>query len=107
MKAYIQKVLDEYKGKIVKRSSPANTDLIAIDESSTTLPQQEKKQFYWTVAKLLYLAKQASLDILLVISFLGTRVQKPLDQDKGKLERVLGYLTNSRGITLQLLGGNL
>ena len=100
MEAFIQEVLDEYKEKIANRSSPAKTDLFAINESSPPLQIQGKKRFHQMVAKLLYLAKQARPDILLAISFLCTRVQKPSKQDESKLERVLGYLTNSRGLAL-------
>uniref|UniRef100_UPI0026F06B80 Ty1/Copia family ribonuclease HI n=1 Tax=Phenylobacterium aquaticum TaxID=1763816 RepID=UPI0026F06B80 len=53
------------------------------------------KEFHTTVAKLLYLAKRARVDILLPIAFLSTRVKSPTSQDADKLMRVLKYLNGT------------
>jgi hypothetical protein len=52
------------------------------------------------VAKLLYLAKRARMDILLTVAFLCTRVKCPTVEDRSKLDRLLKYL---RGTVDQVL----
>jgi len=53
------------------------------------------KSFHYTVAKLLFVAKRGRPDIILVVSFLTTRVKNPDLDDWKKLLRVLGYLKGS------------
>jgi hypothetical protein len=48
--------------------------------------------FHSRVAKLLFLAKRARLDILTVVSFLCTQTQGTTKKDDRKLSRLLGYL---------------
>jgi hypothetical protein len=58
--------------------------------------------FHSTIAKLFFLAKQRRPDMLLVVSFLTTRVKK-LDSDHWKkLIRVLGYLKGTLDFKLTI-----
>ncbi len=54
------------------------------------------------VAKLLYLSKRAHPDILMIVSFLCTRVTRATKEDAAKLSRVLGYLQKTKGEKLRL-----
>jgi len=54
------------------------------------------------VAKLLYLAKRARLDILTIVTYLCTWVQHATIEDERKLARVLGYLKGTVGRALLL-----
>ncbi len=63
---------------------------------SPLLNADAQKQFHTIVAKLLYLAKHAHPDILMVTSFLCTRVKSPTKSDQKKLLRVLGYLETTK-----------
>jgi hypothetical protein len=51
--------------------------------------------FHKKTAQLLYLAKRARPDVLMVVSFLCTRVQSATVEDQRKLMRVLGYITST------------
>jgi hypothetical protein len=77
---------------VQRQASPGNHSSFIVDEESQLLKECERKYFHSTTAKLLYLAKRASPDILTLVIFLCTRVQCASKQDKEKLERVLGYL---------------
>jgi hypothetical protein len=54
------------------------------------------------MAKLLYLAKRARPDILMVISFLCTRVKAPTEEDLTKLLHTLGYLQATQQVAFIL-----
>jgi len=77
-----------------------------IVKSLKALSEDERKWFHSKTAKLLYLAKRARPDILTAVIFLCTRVQEATEEDKDKLQPVLGYLkhTQHRTLTLQAHG---
>jgi hypothetical protein len=83
-------------------ASPAADHLFTINDSATLLDDQQRERFHSLVAKAAYLGKRTRPDILLPISFLATRVQKPDADDWKKLERVFRYLngTPELGIVL-------
>jgi hypothetical protein len=54
------------------------------------------------VAKVLYLSRQASMDISVTVSLLCTRVKGPTVRDLEKLLHLLGYLKRTKGQTLVL-----
>ena len=66
------------------------------------LSQKEAQVFHTIVAKLLFLCKQARLDILTGVAFLTTRVRKPNEDDGKKLSRILKYLSGTRDLVLTL-----
>ncbi len=105
MDFYLEQVLTGFE-LIKKRSNPGGKDTFAIDASSVVLPENERKTFHSVVAKLLYLAKRVRPDILVVISFLCTRVTRATQQDMQKLSRLLGYLSNTRKQKLTINANN-
>jgi hypothetical protein len=58
--------------------------------------ETERVHFHSMVAKLLYLAKKARPDFLLVVSYLATRVSRCTKDDLVKLTRLLRYLRETR-----------
>ena len=91
MVAYLRGVLEELqvKGSV---TSPATANLFVVNPASPSLSTAEAKKYHTTVAKLLYLAKRARVDVLLAVSYLCTRVKSPTRDDQVKLCRVLKYL---------------
>ena len=85
-----------------RTKSPAADNIFDIDEDSPILPEQERKGFHASVARLLYIAKRVRPECLMAVSFLTTRVTKATMEDKTKLDRVINYLRSNpeRGITL-------
>jgi hypothetical protein len=61
-----------------------------------------KHQFHSTVAKFLYRGKRMRVDILMVVIFLTTRVQRPTLQDMHKLQRLFKYIHQTRDLTMTL-----
>jgi len=69
--------------------------LFDVDSESPLLEGEEFDTFRSVVAKLLYVATRARLDMLLPVAFLCTRVTKSTKQDQTKLKRVLEYVKGS------------
>ena len=103
MPGYIDEVLtfaNEIRGEA---KTPAADNLFEIDDKVTALSDEKREFFHSLTAKLLYLAKRARPDLLLAVSFLARRVQRPTTQDLKKLQRVIRYLraNNKEGMILQ------
>jgi hypothetical protein len=94
MVAYLRGVLEELqvKGSV---TTPATAGLFVMNHASPPLTAAEAKKYHTSVAKLLYLAKRARVDILLAVSYLCTRVKAPTRDDQAKLARVLKYLNGT------------
>jgi hypothetical protein len=86
----------------VRANTPATTHLFDVDDTSPPLNVSDHKRFHSAVALALYLAKRGRPDILLAVSFLSTRVQKPTLEDFSKLKRLGGYLSSTKGLKLSL-----
>jgi len=93
MPKIIDDILDGVTGNA---DTPASDNLFDIDLSSELLDENRSIIFHSKVASLLYLGKRIRPDLLLSISFLSTRVNRPLEQDWHKLQRVLKYLNRTR-----------
>ena len=106
MTNYVEELIKECKVEGIA-SSPANNNLFQTEETSTPLNNEDKEYFHSTVAQLLYLAKRVRPDILLAVSYLTTRVQKPTVRDMEKLNRVLKYLNGTKELVLYLSGNNI
>jgi hypothetical protein len=78
---------------IGKSSSPADSNLFEVDESSPPLSTQRSEALHSIVAKVLYLGTRVRPDLLPVISFLSSRVSKSTDADWTKLRRMMSYLS--------------
>ena len=92
MKDYLLECLASYGEDVKSYKTPAKKELFEINWDSNELNEEKSELFHHIVAKLLFVAKQARLDIDLAISFLCTRVSCSTDEDWEKLGRVLGYI---------------
>jgi hypothetical protein len=52
------------------------------------------------VMRLFYLAKRVRPDILLATTFLSTRISKPSNQDRQKLDRIIAYINGTKELCL-------
>jgi len=96
MKDYLQESIDESGLNVMhEAATPAKGSLFDVDSESPLLEGEEFDTFQSVVAKLLYVATRARLDMLLPVAFLCTRVTKSTKQDQTKLKRVLEYVKGS------------
>jgi hypothetical protein len=102
MTYYVDTIIDE-AGSVAKRGTPGTRSTFSVDESSEKLSEKERELFHSMTAKILYLAKRARPDVLMIVSYLCTRVTKATQEDKLKLQRLIGYLkqTNTRTLVLR------
>jgi Reverse transcriptase (RNA-dependent DNA polymerase) len=108
MKQYLQEALDECGMEITREAAtPARKNLFDVDAASKTLGQAESERFHHTVAKLLYVAIRARMDLLLTNGFLCTRVSKSTEQDLRKLRRLLEYIKGSIDLEYTLGADNM
>jgi hypothetical protein len=98
---YLENVLKDMKG-LVRQSLPGTRNVFQVDKDSVLLEAEEASVFHTITAKLFYLAKRARPDILMVISFLCTRVTGPMVEDRTKLDHLLGYLHGTRNQVLTI-----
>jgi hypothetical protein len=87
--------------------TPASVELFSVDEVSPMLGDMKRKEFHSLTAKLLYQAKRARPDLLTVVSFLTTRVQRPTEEDWSKLERAIRYVRGTKELGIRLEAGKL
>ena len=87
-------------------STPALDSLFTISPDSPLLKGEAKEQFHSFVAKLLYLAKRTRPDMLLLCSFLTTRVSCSTEEDQLKLLRGIRYLNKTQDLCLTLSTSN-
>jgi hypothetical protein len=101
MRSYVDKILTTFGGELTQYQNPGKKDLFTVVEEKE-LEDDEKRTFNALVAKLLYLAKRARPNVIMVISFLCMRVKAPTIDDWRKLEHLLGYLKRTRNRLLVL-----
>lgn len=107
MKNFIDKLLTEHGKDVREYDTPADKTIFSVDSKMKLLSEVERKEFHTTVAKLLYLTKQARPDIATATGFLCTRVTKATKQDRMKQKRVLGFLKRTQRWTLHLKIGDM
>ena len=76
-------------------TTPARGNLFDVDGESPLLEGKEFEIFQRDVAKLIYIAIRAHLDMLLPVAFLCTRVTKRKKQDQTKCKHSLEYVKGS------------
>jgi histone deacetylase 1/2 len=81
--------------------TPAGKELLTVNNSEP-VTEEQKEFFHSTVARLLYLGKKVRPEILVSISYLAKREQKPSMDDYKKMERVVKYLRGSRELGIVL-----
>ena len=100
---YLTEAIAESDMKISRmHSTPARKDLFDVGETATPLAKAENELFHRVVAKLLYIAIRARLDILLPVTFLCMRVSKATIEDQLKLKRVLQHIKGTLDYTYTL-----
>jgi hypothetical protein len=105
MVSYVKMVLNgvpaDMRGKAV---NPAASYLYKINQDNPHyLDEETAEMFHSVTMQLMYLAHRGRPDILLAVSFLASRVQKPDTDDYKKLARVTKYLDNTTDLVLQLM----
>jgi hypothetical protein len=103
MDFYVEQIIKDWS-HLPMKSTPGARDTFQLDEASVPLSEQLRQSFHSTVARILYLSKRVRPDTLTVVSFLCTRVTKATKQDQSKLERLLGFLRNTKTKKLYLRG---
>ncbi len=101
MKHYLQQILDGAEG-LIQKSIPGGRETFQVMTEAELLDDEKRGYFHTVMAKLLYLAKCARLDILTVVSFLCKRVTLPTIEDMKKLLHLLGYLHATKDIVLTI-----
>ena len=104
---YIEMAMKDFEdsnGKIKRGAkTPAHVNLFKVRDDANVLDEERRKVFHSVFARLLWVGVKARPDILVALSFLGKRVTKADDDDDwGKLERLLSYLHDTKGMPLSL-----
>ena len=77
---------------ILGGSYPCKQKPFYCEQGPPPLETEKAEVFHCVVAKLLYVAKRARVDLQLALAFLCTRVSKSTQEDWEKLRRVLKYI---------------
>jgi len=88
----------------MKIATPADRNLLTVNDESEELKEGKSTIFHSVVAKLLHLSKKATPDIEPTVAFLCTRVSKSTVKDWKKLGRVLRYLNDTLDME-RIIGG--
>ena len=96
---YVQGMLDDFPDKKLGpkdvSQTPAAENLFAAG-NGPKLSKEKAQEFHTYVAKALFACKRARPDIGAVTIAMTTRVQKPNDDDWGKLVRMMRYLIGTK-----------
>ncbi len=106
MMYYVKKLLEGHNN-LQPKATPGGKNTFVIKEGTQRLSDEKWRLFHTQVARLLYLSKRARPDIMMVMSFLCTRVQYAMEEDWKKLERELGYLLATKEQCMVLCTGGL
>ena len=104
---YIKKVINAFPKKITGvQSTPAGDRLFQVrpPTEATFFPRDQACAFHHTTVQL---PTRVRRDIQTTVAFLTTRVQRPDNDDWGKLKRVLKYLNSMHFLRLTLLAESL
>ena len=108
MKTYLQECIDSFGESLTSNATtPANKNLMELDEESCKLNTQKRELFHHIVQKLLHISKRGRLDLQVAIGFLCTRVKEPNVSDWNKLRRTLQYIRGTLDMSRILSIGNI
>jgi hypothetical protein len=99
MKSCINEILKFYGRKVKEAINPVILSLFEVNKDAVKLHTKDRALFHAAVA-ILYLGKRGRPDILLAVKFLCTQVRGSTEEERRKLERVLGYLTLMKSKTM-------
>jgi hypothetical protein len=105
MVKYTDQIIDDFPEEITKSSPcPHNENLFRIKEESEARyrPEGHAVKFHHSVAQLVFLQKWARHNIQTTVSFLGSCMKRPDEDDWGKLRSVLQYSKGTRSLKLRL-----
>ena len=93
MKNYLEEAIQAFGEDVsAGAATPTNRNLFVVNEDLPPLETEKAEVFHHVVAKLLYVAKRARVDLQLAIAFLCTRVSKSTQEDWEKLCRFLKHI---------------
>ena len=82
MKNYLEEAIQAFGEDVsVGAATPTNRNLFVVYKDLPPLETNKTEIFHHVVAKLLYVAKRARVDLQLAIAFLCTRVSKSTQED--------------------------
>ncbi len=109
MKDYVKDMVESfpYQDKLKREfNTPAAPHLFDVRDDVEKLSEKKAQVFHTTVAKGLFLSKQARPDIQTTIAFLCTQVKNPDTNDWKKLLQLLGYLKSTLDLCTTLEADN-
>jgi hypothetical protein len=95
----LEEAPEDMDGKAI---TPATLNLFMVREDAEKLDDRKAEMYHHLTAKLLYLCKQAHLDLQTAVSFLITQVTGLDKDDWKKLARCIRYLQDSKDLYLIL-----
>jgi hypothetical protein len=104
MDKFINNLLESFPVPSTSRSTPVSDKIFVIDPDSELLSSEKREIFHSVVASCLYLSVKVRKDISVAVAFLSSRVQKPADDDMGKLTHLMQYIRTTSDRKL-ILGG--
>ena len=108
MQSYLQECIDAFGESLTSNATtPANKNLMEIDETSCILDEKRREIFHHVVQKLLHISKRGRLDLQVAVGFLCTRVREPNVSDWNKLRRTLQYIRGTISMERVLSMGNM
>jgi len=104
MRGYIEKLLEDWTDYLhgAEVHTPAANTLFEVRPDTPPLSEADREFFHSTTAMILYLASRVRPDLLLVVSFLTTRVTCADEDDFRKLVRAVRYISETRYLSLIL-----
>ena len=97
MDDYMQRMLEEFPKEFKEEDiadTPAKSNLFEVGKGAPLDPERQQI-FHQFVAKNLFLAKRARVDLGTTVAILTSRVQKPNLSDWGKLVRLMLYIKST------------
>ena len=104
MEEYLREVLNDFPEEITETpetSAASNLFNVRDNKERELLNNTQSQAFHHAVTQLLFTGIRCSKDAQTAIDFLTTRVRKPVEDDRKKLRRFIGYL--KRKIKLPLI----
>ena len=101
MESFIEDMLKNYSTETKPKATPATAKLFDLG-AGEELDDRARKDFHSNVMRLMYLSQRLRPDIALAVIFLCTRVKCPTTEDKKKLDRVMGYLRETKSMKMTM-----
>ena len=104
MRKYIEELIHDFPQKIKGNAKTLWTEkLFTSKKSNEILEKEQMELFHTNVMKMLFLCKREQPDISIAVVYLSSRVKYPVEEDWGKLIKVLSYwnTTNNDLLTLE------